>query len=233
MTNPRVSVVVAVFNGERYLEEALRSLFAQDYAPFEVIVVDDGSADRTGDIARSFDSARYVRQEHLGLAAARNAGIRTSKGDFIAFLDADDVLPPTKLSLQARYLLEHPHVACVLGRQEVVLEGVDAPAWLTRDRVFGDLAGVPFGSAMIRREILETLGGFDSSYEYAEDRDLFVRMRELGAEVVVLPDIVLYRRFHGANMNFNSRPPKHPLLRSLRAKIERDRRVESDLEEAR
>ena len=219
---PLVSVITPVYNGERYLREALASLFAQDYEPFEAIVVDDGSTDDTPAIAQQFP-VRYVRQENRGAAAARNTGIEQAQGDLVAWLDADDIIVPSKLRLQATYLSEHPGVGCVLGRQEIMLEGVEPPEWLQRDRLYGDLDGIPLVSAMLRRAVLEDLGGFDQSFGFAEDRDLFVRMRERGVEIVVLPEVLVRRRFHGDNTNFTRRPPKHPILRSLKGKLDRER----------
>ena len=222
---PLVSVIVAVHNGERFLRPALESLFAQDHEPFEVVFVDDGSHDGSADIAREFPDLRYVYQENQGLAAARNAGLRLARGELVAYLDDDDLLPPHKLSRQVRYLVENPDVGCVLGRQEVMLEpGVEPPEWLTRDAIYGDLDGIPLVSAMIRAEVLRSLGGFDESYRFAEDRDLFVRLRESGVRIEVIPEVLLYRRFHGENMNFRQRPTDHhPLLRSLKAKLDRQR----------
>ncbi len=224
MTGPLVTVVVAVHNGERFLRPALESLFAQDYEPFEVVFVDDGSTDGSAAIARAFPGIRYVHQENQGLAAARNTGLSLARGELLAYLDDDDLIPPHKLRRQAEYLEAHPDVGCVLGRQEILLEpGVEPPEWLTRDPVFGDLDGIPFVSAMIRTQLLRDVGGFDPSFRFAEDRDLFVRLREGGVRIEVIPEVLLFRRFHGENMNFRMRPEKHPLLRSLKAKIDRER----------
>jgi glycosyltransferase involved in cell wall biosynthesis len=220
MSNALVSVVVAAYNGERFLNETLESLFAQDYEPFEVVFVDDGSTDGTAEIAQSFP-VRYLRQENQGLPAARNAGLAVAKGELVAFLDDDDLLPPTKLSVQAAYLGEHPEVGCVLGRQEWIFDGVGQPS-LPRDPIFDEVGGIQLVTAMIRRRVLDELGGFDPSYRYAEDRDLFIRMREHGVEIAVLPDLVLRKRLHGSNMTMN-RPDTHPMLRSLREKLERER----------
>ena len=221
MADPRVTVVVAAFNGERFLQETLESAFAQDFDSFEVVFVDDGSEDRTGEIAQSFP-VRYVRQENQGLPAARNAGLALARGDLVAFLDDDDLLPPTKLRVQARYLDEHPETGCVLGRQEWILEDGVEPPPLQRDPIFGELGGIQLVSAMFRRTVLDALGGFDPTYRYAEDRDLFVRLRELGIELAVLPEVVLHKRLHGTNMTMN-RPESHPILRSLKAKLDRQR----------
>jgi glycosyltransferase involved in cell wall biosynthesis len=229
VTNPLVTVIVAVHNGERFLRPALESLYAQDYEPFEVVFVDDGSTDGSGLIARAFPGTRYVHQENQGLAAARNTGLSFARGEFVAYLDDDDLIPSHKLRRQAEYLVANPDAGCVLARQEIMLEpGVDPPEWLTRDSVFGDLDGIPFVSAMIRTELLRAVGGFDPSYRFAEDRDLFVRLREHGVRIDVIPEVLLHRRFHGENMNFRSRPQKHPLLRSLRAKIDRERAARGD-----
>jgi len=222
MPEPRVSVIVAAFNGERFLRETLESVYAQDFGAFEVVFVDDGSEDRTCEIARSFP-VRYVHQANQGLPAARNAGLALARGDLLAFLDDDDVLPPRKLSVQVGYLDEHPATGCVLGRHEWIFEGVEPPA-LTRDPIFGELGGIQLVTAMIRRRVLEEVGGFDPTYRYAEDRDLFIRMREHGVEIVVLPDVVLRKRLHGANMTLDP-PTTHPMLRSLREKLERERRA--------
>jgi glycosyltransferase involved in cell wall biosynthesis len=213
---PLVSVIMAAYNAEAHLREALESVLAQDWSPFEVVVVDDGSTDATGDIVRSFESVRYLRQENAGPAAARNTAIRHSKGPLVANFDSDDILPPWRLRVQAEHLLEHPELGCVFGRQE----WINAPPWLARDVVYGDLDGIPLSSAMFRREVLDSLGGYDSRYEPSEDMDLVIRMRERGTSYVVLPDLVLYRRYHESSLT-GGKPPTAPLLRSLRAKLER------------
>ncbi|MBI4573499.1 MAG: glycosyltransferase family 2 protein, partial [candidate division NC10 bacterium] len=110
MTGPLVSVILPVYNGERFLAAAIASILAQDYQPIEVIVVDDGSTDGTAAIARSFQGVRYLYQPNQGPAFARNAGIAVARGAFIAFLDADDLMVPTRLSVQAGYLLAHPEI---------------------------------------------------------------------------------------------------------------------------
>ncbi len=225
MPRPVVTVVIAAYNGERFLREALDSLFAQDFESFETVFVDDGSEDRTSDIARSFP-VRYVHQENRGLPAARNAGLAVARGELVAFLDDDDVLPPTKLSVQAGYLLRHPATGCVLGRQEWIFEDGVEPPRLKPDPIFGVPGGVQLVSAMIRREVLDDVGGFDPAFRYAEDRDLFVRLREHGVKIDVLPDVVLYKRLHGTNMTMNP-PENHPLLRSLKQKLDRQRAAQS------
>lgn len=215
-TSPLVSVIMAAYNAEDYLHEALESVFAQQWQPFEVIVVDDGSVDRTAEIAKSFAAVHYVHQESAGAAAARNTAAALARGSFVANFDADDLLPPTRLSVQANHLIEHPDVGCVLGRQE----WINAPSSLPRDTVYGDVDGIPLSSAMFRREVLAALGGYDTAFAVGEDTDVLIRMRERGIEYTVLPDIVLYRRYHEGSLS-SSRDPHSQLIRSLRAKLER------------
>jgi alpha-1,6-rhamnosyltransferase len=220
---PLVSVIMAAYNAEAYIAEALQSLVAQDWQRFEVIVVDDGSQDRTGDIVQSFPEVEYIRQENAGPSAARNAAFSRSKGEFVANFDADDVLPPTRLTLQATYLIEHPEVGCVFGRQE----WMNAPPWMTRDAVYGDIDGIPLSSAMFRRDVLVEVGGYDTSFVHGEDMDVLIRMRERGIQYAVQPEIVLCRRFHETSLT-GGRSFGAPLLRSLQAKLERERAESED-----
>src|SRR5438045_1766181 len=101
----------------------------------------DGPSDDTADVVKSFDDVRYIWQENGGPGSARNTGVAAAQGDFIAVSDSDDLVAPGRLGLQARYLIDHPDVDAVLGRQE----WLNAPDWLARDAVYGDLAGVPVG----------------------------------------------------------------------------------------
>jgi glycosyltransferase involved in cell wall biosynthesis len=222
VSGPLVSVIIPAYNAAQGLERTLTSVMAQDYAPFEVIVVDDGSIDGTAAILRSASGIRCLRQENAGPSAARNRGVEEARGEFLAFVDADDEIPPTKLAVQVGYLQAHPESGGVLGRQEVEIEGAGAPEWIGRDPVFGDFAGVPLMSLVVRTELFRQLGGFNPSLRIAEDRDLLVRMREHGVGIAVVPEVVLLRRFHGANLTFD-RPANHPLLRSLKERLDRGR----------
>ncbi len=221
MAGPAVSLIVAVYNGEEYLRDALESAFAQDFDPYEVVLVDDGSTDGTAEIARSFP-VNYVHQKNQGPSAARNTGMGIARGAYIAFLDGDDTVPPTKLRVQHQYLLEHPETGCVLGCNEWIFPNGEAPEWMTRDPIHDQLGGIQPGTAMVRRHVLDEIDAFDPSYRYWEFQNLFVRMRERGVHIHVLPDIVLHKRLHGENATLFP-PESHPLLRTMREKLERER----------
>ena len=206
------------YNAEAFIAASLQSVLAQDFTPVEVIVVDDGSSDRTADIAECYLRVQTIRAPHRGRAAACNTALAAATGAFVTAFDADDCWPANRLSLQVSYLLEHPDVACVLGRQE----WINPPPGLGRDPVYGDLDGVPIGSAMFRREVLESLGGYDETFRHSEDMDLLVRVREHGFGIAILPVVIWYRRFHGGQMTA-SPPSVPPLLRSLRERLHRER----------
>lgn len=214
---PLVSVIMAAYNAAEHIGEALESVLAQEWRPLEVVVVDDGSTDETAEIVRRYPDVVYVQQENQGPSAARNAAVERSSGEFVANFDSDDLLPPTRVGDQARYLLAHPDVGVVFGRQE----WLNAPEWMARDQVYGDVDGIPLSSVMFRREVFFALRGYDTSFVHGEDMDLLVRMRELGIAYHVIPEIVLFRRYEPSSLT-GGRAPHEPLLRSLRAKLARE-----------
>jgi glycosyltransferase involved in cell wall biosynthesis len=216
-TQPAVDFIIPVYNAAEFLREALESVLAQEYEPLRIIAIDDGSVDDSAAIVAEYPQVLLIRQENQGPAAARNAGLAAVEAPYVALHDADDLLPPNKLRIQIGYLEEHPEVACALGRQE----WIDPPAWLPRDALYGELGGIPLPSAVFRTEVLKELGGFDPSFRTGEDVDLLMRLREAKHGITVLPEVVLYRRYHGSNLSVVTSPENR--LRSLRAKLERER----------
>ena len=198
-----VSVIVPSYNGGLYLGAALQSIFDQDYRPFEVIVVDDGSTDNTAAVARSFPEVTYVACAHRGVSAARNAGLKKANGEYISFLDADDLWTPQKTSLQTACLQERPHVDCASGHCRYFKEpGVAAPDWLPRKYFEGAHAANNLGALLARRRVFEKVGLFNEKLWSGEDMDWFMRLRDSGMTMETLPDVLLFRRFHDRNMTY-------------------------------
>ena len=185
----KVAIVVPVRDGERFLEAALRSLLDQTRPPEELIVVDDGSRDRSVAIAEAV-GAHVVRRPPTGVSAARNAGARAATAELIGFLDADDLAAPRRLELQ---------VAAIDGFDAVVGHAENFAMRGTEGLRFaeGPRPGYLPGALLIRRGAFEALGGFDESLPAGEVPDFFSRASEL--RVRVLDDVVLHRRVHGAN----------------------------------
>lgn len=232
--HPLVSVVVPVYNGERFLAAALESILAQDYRPIEIIVVDDGSTDRTADIAQAVKGVRYHYQSNQGPGAARNVGMGLARGEFIAFLDSDDLIAPNKIGVQVGYLLSYPEVGCAVARQVVFYEpGVEPPRWL-REQETRHVGRAPrtggramqvvrngLLAAMVRRDIVARLGGFNPIYNPADDVEWLLHLWEAGVEIVALPEAILYRRLHGANLTFDRDSVRSAWLRLVKRRMDR------------
>jgi len=224
MDRPLVSVIIPVYNGECYLAEALDSIFAQDYRPMEVIVVDDGSVDGTADIAKSYKEIRYIYQTNQGQGMAMNAGIMAARGEFIAFLDADDMWPPNKLSVQMDHLLKHPQVGYIIARMQNFLEpGTKRPSRITKDLLLTDYVALSVGTLVVRKPVFERIGNFDKSYGHAKDVDWFVRAKEAGIPMAILPEILLYRRLHSSNRSYRTQARTSEFLRVVKSSIDRKR----------
>jgi glycosyltransferase involved in cell wall biosynthesis len=205
-----VSVIIPCYNQAHFLGEAIESVLSQNYAHFEVVVIDDGSTDNTSEVASRYPGVRCIRQENQGLAGARNAGIRHSSGSYLVFLDADDRLLPNALEVGLKQLKEHPECAFVSGRwKTIAADGSPLPT-PPQPRVEKDhyeaLLRVCYISApaavMYQRIMLEFVGGFDTSVSSSADYDLYLHItREYPVyhHGVVVAE---YRR-HGANMTRN------------------------------
>lgn len=200
-TTPLVSVVVPVYEGERYLAQCLDSLVAQDHPAMEVLVVDDGSTDGSAAIAERYPQVRLLRREHEGLGATRNAGVAAATADLIAFCDADDWWKPNKASVQVAYLGFHPRVDIVLCRQDTHFEtGVRRPDWLIPDQRYGDLDGVSATSGLFRRPVFEQLR-YRTDMATGSDFNLLVQARAAGFAIEVLDESLRVRRIHGDSMS--------------------------------
>ena len=214
-----VSVIIPVFNGERFLREAVQSVLDQGDSSAEIIVVDDGSTDGTATVARSFaETVRYLHQTNQGPAAARNRGIEHARGSLLAFADADDLWPANKLDLQLSYLLQDPEIDIVLGRiqqvrmLETVTEEFAEPAF-----------SVNLGSAIIRKSVFDRVGLFDETMRYSEDVDWFMRAREAGARIVTIDAITLLYRQHEQNMTRGKSTSELNVLKALKRSLDRRR----------
>lgn len=197
--NPLVSVVIPACNSEAFIERALTSVIAQDYRPVEVVVVDDGSEDRTAAVAAAFDPlVRCVSQPNRGVSAARNRGVEAAAGPLVAFLDSDDEWLPGRLSTTVRPLVADPGLGlCYCRTERVELDGErlieSDPA---RDRLTPwGIYPPPFihpSAATVRRDAFHACGGFDEAITNYEDFELFVRLAETAGVSQVEEVLVLH-----------------------------------------
>lgn len=227
MKAPLISCIIPTFNGERYLREALDSILAQDHRPVEIIVADDGSTDRTIAVTASYgDPVRYVQQLNQGPAAARNLGWGEARGEFVAFLDQDDLWHPEKLRRQFARFESRPELDVsvtymrLFWDQAVRVEEEN----FRRDRRTCDLPGYITGTLLARRSLFETVGGFDPALRHGDSMGWFLRAMEEGANIELSSDVLLYHRIHQSNLSrreiSNSRDE---FLRILKASLDRKR----------
>jgi len=232
-----ISVVIPTFNAEQTIIRALESVKAQKLQPFEVIVVDDGSKDRTGELVKkNFPLAKYIRQDNAGPSAARNIGAKAAKGEWIAFLDDDDEWLPTKLSRQTRLLKAAPSVSlCFTGMVNINMEEpFERLAWseddfsllksISKDIHTGRILSNVFYFEMLCRNYIYTptvivrrsqfflVGGFNQKLKKAEDVDLWLKLIKLG-EVTFIEDPLVHRHFKPGGLSNDTWECEKNLLR--------------------
>lgn len=198
----KVSIQIPVNTGTAFLKDALESIHRQTYQDFEVIVVDDGSGEDLSEIVSKYEKVRFVRQEHLGVAAARNRALSCSSGEVIAFLDADDLWTEEKLEKQMHYLNNHPECMIVFSGTENFTE---IPSELLNERqkqILGTLLSKCLVSSCVRKEVFETYGNFLETCNYGEDTELMARWAACGVSLDhCIHDMLYLRRVHAENMS--------------------------------
>ena len=225
--NQLVSVIIPVYNYDRYLAEAVESVLSQTYRHLEVIVVDDGSTDQSGEVTRNFAGrgVRYCHQVHAGIGPARNKGVELAPGDFIAFLDADDRWPQEKIERQLRAFESDPALEMVFGHALQLQNGPEWEAGVKDDNrtVAGMVPGMVPGTMLIKRDAFDRVGKFQGDWKVGEFIDWYARAVELQIRSVVLPDLLLWRRIHDSNQGVRERQSVSDYARVLKAKLDRRR----------
>jgi glycosyltransferase involved in cell wall biosynthesis len=211
--SPKVSVVMSVYNGARYLAEAIESILGQTFTDFEFIIVNDGSTDCTGDILAEYTDRdqRLIllqNEQNLGLTRSLNKGLARASGQYIARQDADDISLPQRLQRQVAFLDEHPEVVLVSSNYEVIdeegrqlrIERKSSEslviAWYL---LFVNYVG-GHSVVMFRREQVMNLSGYAEDYRYAQDYQLWLRLANRG-DIAILPEILLQWRSHGQSIS--------------------------------
>lgn len=233
---PLVSVVIPVWNSAAFLKDSLDSVLSQDYPRMEVIAVDDGSTDGSNEILAAYGNRiRLLRQDNKGAAAARNLGVRSASGRFVAFLDADDVWLPGKLMMQMQYLLSHPDFKIVFGQFAFWHAGhdgqyhdplafLDKPetweikqelsGWIYADEILDSC--IHMIAAVIYREVFEIIGGFDESLLAGSDYDFWLKATYRFRAYKIPRCLALYR-IHPRGITGTPRTTNFPYLVLKRA----------------
>ncbi len=227
MDSPLVSIVMATRNAEQFLPHALDSIAAQEYQNYELIVVDGRSIDRTRAIAASYPRTTIIEQDGSGFAQAWNCGIDSARGDAIAFLDSDDIWPKYSLARRVTRFASDPAIDCVVGRVKFFLEeGHSIPRGFKPKLLDESHVAYMPGVAILRRRAFHTLGRFEENWQIASDIVWFAKLRNSGARIDVIDDVLLYKRIHSSNLsNVSATTPvyREELLALARQSVLRQR----------
>lgn len=227
--SPRVSVIIPAYNTARYIGETLESVLAQTFSDYEVIVVNDGSPD-TPELEKVIlkyqDHIRYIRQQNRGLGGARNTGIRHARGEFLAFLDSDDVWLPDFLTEQLKFFAENPSLdlacaGCVyFGQTELEgtswqsLDPVEDP--VTFEKILPTHGGAFASFVLLRRETALKVGFFDEAKNLLEDYHYWLMLLYRGGRMGYLRKVLGKRRIHSESLTYNQEVVVPQAINALR-----------------
>lgn len=220
-----ISVVIPVHNGEKYLAASIQSVLDQRHPDLEVLVVDNASTDASASVVAAFPSVRCLRLERKGVSRALNHGIAHSQGSFLAFLDADDLWAPHKLTAQLDVFLREPATDIVFGQvRQFVSPELDDAARAKLDVREEVMPGRVRGSLLIRRDSFDRVGPFEVDTNFAEFIDWYMRAQDAGLREVMIPEVLMLRRIHGGNMSFTEQARRVDYVRVLKRGLDRRRR---------
>ena len=220
MTPAFISVTIPAHNAEAFLRDAVESVL-QQATPLELIIVNDGSSDGTASVIASYgERVRAIHQEQRGLGAARNRGIQASRGQWIAFLDADDRWTPDKLRRQAAVLAARNDIDMVFGHCIEFTTSASNGRWIARREPFPAYSAC---AMLVRRACFDRVGGFFESGKVGEFIDWYSRARESGAKAVMLEEVVFQRRVHDFNMTRVEGDKREHYLDVVRGHLQRRR----------
>ncbi len=223
----RVSVIIPVYNGIRYLPETLASVRRQTRPVDEIILVDDGSTDNTGVWIDSLNDEKIVacHQKNSGQAAARNLGIEKSRGDLVALLDSDDLWEPEKIELQIARFNENPALGIVTSRfVEFYSPDIAAATRASTRLKEGILSGPNCSNLLVRKEVFTKVARFDSAWRTGELLEWWSRVAEAGVVADEVAKVLVRRRVHDSNLGRRAARDRGDYFAIIRKQLQRRRR---------
>lgn len=223
---PLISVIIPAYNTEKYLIGSLESIFAQTYKTIEVICIDDGSTDNTPEILKSYGNKIKVitNIKQSGIAYSRNRGIEAARGEFIAFMDADDIAKPERLQKQIELLLKKPSVdICFTMIECFVSPELPDEIKSLRQCPIGPQPGIVSPAACMRKSAFAKVGFLDEKLRVGEFVDWMARATSLRLQQDSVPEVLLLRRIHNTNIGVTQRDSRIDYLKVVRAALARKR----------
>lgn len=208
--SPKVSVIIPVYNGQQYIGKTIDSVINQSFKDWEIIVVNDGSTDRSSEILQDYilklgNKIRVYDTSNKGVSNARNLGIKLSESDYISFLDQDDCFEKTKLEKQYSFLSKNSDVCLVYSNYSIIDDNdnitkskIFEDSILKKGLIFDDLLYFNFigiSTVMVRRTVMDKFGGFNSDYRLCEDLELLLRISKI-CQIDYINESLLYYRDH-------------------------------------
>ncbi|MDK2409329.1 glycosyltransferase family A protein [Aphanizomenon sp. PH219] len=231
MNLPLVSVIIPCYNRERYLAEAIESVLDQTYTHIELIVIDDGSSDRSGEIAQSYP-LKYHYQTNGGIGAARNTGIAMASGEFLSFLDSDDIWVKDKLAKQMAIFDTNLDIEAVFGYAQNFYSPELDENFRNRIRCPEQPIAAHLSSAiLIKPSAFLRVGNFDTNLKTGIDISWYISAMEHQLQQITIPDVVYYRRLHESNSGITERQYANQQLHLIKAKLDRERAEQRVLNE--
>ncbi|MFC1852546.1 glycosyltransferase family 2 protein [candidate division CSSED10-310 bacterium] len=229
LQNPLISVIIPAYNYQSYLAEAIESVLAQTYHPTEIIVINDGSTDGTETVAKQFvPEIRYFHQPNQGLGTTRNRGVQLAQGDFLAFLDADDVWLADKLLQQYKLFNDDCDLDMAFGYAKQFFSPEIEQELKTKLTHAGEiLPGYIAGTLLIKRVSFIKVGLFETDWRVGEFIDWYSKAQEQNLKCVMFPQVVMKRRIHNTNMGIRERQHQTDYVRILKASLDRRRQAEA------
>jgi glycosyltransferase involved in cell wall biosynthesis len=220
-----VTAAIAVHNGEAYLAKAIESVLGQSRPCEQIVVVDNDSTDRSGEIARDYGPAvEVVFESRRGIGPARNAALRAAQGDFVAFLDADDLWMPEKTALQLAAFEGDPELRLVLGHvRQFVSPDLSTEKAAALSVPPDPQPGAYMGAMLASRTALDAIGSWQEDVKVGDGLAFMLRARELGLRQAMLPETVTMRRVHGENHSIHNRGERAEFARLLKQSLDRRR----------
>ena len=208
MKNPKVTVLMSVYNGGKYLREAIESILNQTFKDFEFLIINDGSTDRTAEILQSYDDPRIKiinNEKNIGLTKSLNKGLKMARGEYIARMDADDISMPERLEKELTTITNDKEIGMVTSWIDEISQIVTHSDYSTRVRttnfpeeIFYTLLFhncIAHSTVLFNKELVLSLGGYDESYEQSQDYDLWIKLSRV-SKIVKLREVLVRRRSH-------------------------------------
>lgn len=222
-----VSVIIPILNGSRWIDEALSSVAAQTYMPSEIIVIDGGSSDNSEGIVKEFNSrpstpdTRFILQDQVGASSKRNAGAEIAKGDYLSFLDADDVWPEERTECLLGPFLENHNLECVSGKMQQFISSTTS---VGSRKILGDPTPTRLPStSLIKRSAFEKVGKFNTLLDRGETIEWWSRAVDSGLKMASIDCTTLLRRIHSDNLGRTRPNPGGDYLKMLHQVLTRRR----------